>query len=146
MNVKITPDFCSLKLKKSFSQDNQLWSSNGTVLLNKCRTTFLVEWYDGEEIITKDNKILAVKYWENNGTLLEEEEWLAVHDDLLSKTWVKGEKSSVGYFTLRSKQNGLFLTYNPAYNDPSYLDITGIFSIFLLKFNFLLNSSLILLL
>ena len=127
-----------------------MWNSNGNVLHNKCNASFLVEWYDGEEMITKDKKILAVKNWNNYGArailVALEEDWLAYDDDLLGKMWVKGEKSSVGYFTLRSKQNGLFLTYNPAYNDPSYLDITGIFSIFLLKFNFLLNSSLILLL
>ena len=120
----------------SFSQDNQLWRSNGTVLLNKCNTTFLVEWLDGEEIITKDKKIVVVKYWKNNGTMLVEEEWNAVHDDLLGKTWVKGEKSSVGYFTLRSKKNGLLLTAN-----ASNLDITGIFSIFLLKFNCVLDRA-----
>ena len=84
-----------------------------------------MEFLDGEEIITKDNKILAVKYCKYNGYKLLEEEWNIIHDDSLGQTWDKGLKSSVGYFTLTSKQYGLLLTAN-----TSNLEIQGIVSIF----------------
>lgn len=81
-----------------------------------------MEWLDGEEIITKDEKILAVKYCNHTGTKLVEEEWNLIHDESLGQTWEKGEKSSVGYFTLTSKHYRLLLTGN-----TSNLDVQGIF-------------------
>ena len=91
-----------------------------------------MEFLDGEEIIRKDKKILAVKYHKNTGYKLVEEEWNNEyeHCDSLGQTWDKGVKSSVGYFTLTSKEYGLLLTAN-----TSNLDIQGIVSILLLKFN-----------
>ena len=71
-----------------------------------------MDFLDGEEIITKDNKILAVNYCKNTGYQLVKEEWNIIHDDILGQTWDKGVKSSVGYFTLTSKKYGLFLTAN----------------------------------
>ena len=117
-------------IKFSTSLDNQLWTSNGTALLNKwpnaTLTTLNMDFLDGEEIITKDNKILAVKYYKNTGYKLIEEEWNIIHDDSLGQTWDKGVKSSVGYFTLTSKKYGFLLTAN-----ASNLVIQGIVSILL---------------
>ena len=90
-----------------------------------------MQWLDGEEIITKGSKILAVKNCEHNGTKLVEEKWNIIHDNLLGQTWVKGEKSSVGYFTLTSKKYGLFLTATTT--PTSNLDVRGNIAISLLK-------------
>ena len=87
-----------------------------------------MEWFAEDEIITKGEKILAVKYSKLNRTSLNrtklvEEKWNIIHDDLLGQTWNKGEKSSVGYFTFTSKQYGLFLTATTTLT--SNLDVQG---------------------
>ena len=87
-----------------------------------------MQWLDGEEIITKGEKILAVK----KGNKLVEEKWNIIHDNSLGQTWEKGVKSSLGYFTLKSKQYGLFLTATT--NTTNNLDVQGNVTISLLLY------------
>ena len=112
-----------------------MWRSNGTALFNNCPNCTLnmksdMEWRAGEEIIKKGNQILAVQNCANNETKLVEEKWNILHDNLFGQTWVKGVKSSVGYFTLTSKRCGLFLTATTT--PTSDLDVQGNVTISLL--------------
>ena len=110
-------------------------------MFNKCPNSALnmksdMEWFAGDEIITKGEKILAVKYSKLNRTSLNrtklvEEKWNIIHDDLLGQTWNKGEKSSVGYFTFTSKKYGVFLTATTT--PTSDLDVQGNVTISLFK-------------